>query len=88
MTGVSQAYHSVQNLVAQASNHCCPAGPTVVDESKINKKTREAHRALEGGLVNLGQALAKGSSPAELRELAASRGLHVHDPLRVGTSNM
>lgn len=57
-------------------------GPTVVDESKINKKTREAHWALEGGLVNLGAALAKGSSPAELRELAASRGLHVHDPLR------
>ena len=55
----------------------------MVEESKINKKTREAHRAVEGGLVNLGAALAKGNSPAELRELAASRGLHVQDPLRV-----
>ena len=81
--GASEAFHINIRL-----HKLWLVGPTVVEESKINKKTREAHRALQGGLVDLGQALAQGSSPAELRELAASRGLHVHDPLRVGTSNM
>ena len=70
-------------LQANATSWGCVAGPTVADASKINKKTVEAHKALQGGLVNLGQALAEGQSPAQLRELAASRGIHVQDPLRV-----
>ena len=74
-------------LYVYAASTCnklgCVIGPTVADASKINNKTVEAHKALQGGLVNLGQALAEGQSPAQLRELAASRGLHVQDPLRV-----
>ena len=61
------------------------SGPIKAAASKINKKTVEAHRALQGGLVNLGQALAEGHSPAQLREVAASQGLRVQGPLRVNS---
>ena len=54
-----------------------------VDPSKVNPKTVEAHRTLGAGLVPLGQALEQGNSPAQLRDIAAAKGLLVQDPLRV-----
>ena len=43
----------------------------------------DAHRALQAGLVPLGRALEQGSSPSQLRDLAAAKGLLVQDPIRV-----
>lgn len=54
-----------------------------MDPSKVNPKTVEAHRTLGAGLVPLGQALEQGNSPAQLRDIAAAKGLLVQDPLRV-----
>ncbi len=61
-------------------------GPAVVDPSKVNPKTVEAHKALQAGLVPLGKALEQGKSPTQLRELAAAKGLLVQDVLRVCSS--
>lgn len=54
-----------------------------VEQSKVNPKTLEAHKVLQAGLVPLGKALEQGNSPAQLRDIAAAKGLLVQDPLRV-----
>ena len=54
-----------------------------VEPSKVNPKTVEAHKALQAGLVPLGKAYEQGKSPAELRDIAAAKGLLVQDALRV-----
>ena len=59
------------------------AGPTKADPSKVNKKTVDAHKALQAGLLPLGRAWKQGSSPAEMRDMAAAKGFLVQDALRV-----
>ena len=59
------------------------AGPPTYNKAKENPKTVEAHRVLQAGLVPLGRALQQGSSSAQLRDLAAAKGLLVQDVLRV-----
>lgn len=54
-----------------------------VEPSKVNPTTVEAHKALQAGLVPLGKAHQQGNSPAQLRDIAAAKGLLVEDPLRV-----
>ena len=67
--------------VSPSVMHC--VGPMPVEPSKVNPKTVEAHKALQAGLVPLGKALEQGNSPAQLRDIAAAKGLLVQDPLRV-----
>lgn len=67
--------------VSPSVMHC--VGPMQVEPSKVNSKTVEAHKALQAGLVPLGKALEQGNSPAQLRVIAAAKGLLVQDPLRV-----
>ncbi|KAL3157363.1 hypothetical protein ABBQ32_011841 [Trebouxia sp. C0010 RCD-2024] len=57
-------------------------GPMPVEPSKVNPKTVEAHKALQAGLVPLGRAHEQGKSPAQLRDIAAAKGLQVQDALR------
>ncbi len=59
------------------------AGPSTVDPAKVNRKTVDAHKALQAALLPLGKARQQGSSPAELRDMAAAKGLLVQDVLRV-----
>lgn len=59
------------------------AGPTKADPSKVNKKTVDAHKALQAALLPLGRAWKQGSSPAEMRDMAAAKGFLVQDALRV-----
>ena len=49
----------------------------------MNPKTLEAHKVLQAGLVPLGKALEQGNSLAQLRDIAAAKGLLVQDSLRV-----
>lgn len=62
------------------------AGPSTVDPAKVNRKTVDAHKALQAALLPLGKARQQGSSPAQLRDMAAAKGLLVQDVLRVCTS--
>ncbi len=59
------------------------AGPSTVDPAKVNRKTVDAHKALQAALLPLGKARQQGSSPAQLRDMAAAKGLLVQDVLRV-----
>ncbi len=61
------------------------AGPSTVDPAKVNRKTVDAHKALQAALLPLGKGRQQGSSPAELRDMAAAKGLLVQDVLRVCT---
>jgi len=61
------------------------AGPSTVDPAKVNRKTIDAHKALQAALLPLGKARQQGSSPAQLRDMAAAKGLLVQDVLRVCT---
>ncbi|DBA72909.1 TPA: hypothetical protein ACH3X2_009868 [Trebouxia sp. C0005] len=57
-------------------------GPSTVDPAKVNRKTVDAHKALQAALLPLGKARQQGSSPAQLRDMAAAKGLLVQDVLR------
>ncbi|DBA85949.1 hypothetical protein WJX77_012681 [Trebouxia sp. C0004] len=57
-------------------------GPSIVDPAKVNRKTVDAHKALQAALLPLGKARQQGSSPAQLRDMAAAKGLLVQDVLR------
>lgn len=78
------------SLLAAGPNFCPKrlklsghAGPSTVDPAKVNRKTVDAHKALQAALLPLGKARQQGSSPAQLRDMAAAKGLLVQDVLRV-----